>query len=103
LQDLKRPLLRVASDGIKDDIHSSQRLLESILFVVHNSFSTQASDVVEIDRGCGRDHMKARELRQLYGVRTDVARGSMDEYGLPSSYTGVVEKHLPGRDGYNWG
>ena len=46
--------------------------------------------------------MKERELSQLYGVRTDVARGPMDEYRLPSSYAGVVEEHLLGRDCHDW-
>jgi hypothetical protein len=82
-------LLRVSSNGIKDNINSSQRLLESVPFIVHNSFSTQTSDVVQIGGGGGRDYLKTSLLGQLYGVRANVARGPMDEYGLPRRYVGI--------------
>jgi hypothetical protein len=58
-------VLRISSNRINDNIHSSQRLLESLAFIVHNSSSTQTSDVVQIGGGDGRDYMKASLAGQL--------------------------------------
>jgi hypothetical protein len=77
-------------------------VLESLPFIVHNSFSTQTSNVLQIGGAGGRDYMKTSLLGQLCGVRANVARGPMDEYGLPRGYVGIIEEHLPSRDGYNW-
>ena len=46
-------------------------------------------------------YVKTSLAGQLHGVRTNIARGSKDEYGLPSSYAGVFEKHLPSCDCHN--
>ena len=45
--------------------------------------------------------MKVRELGQLYGVSTNIARGSIDEDGLPGGYMGLIEEDLPSRDCHN--
>src|SRR5207245_4890587 len=100
LQDSKRPLLRVSSHCVKDNIKPSQRLFQSLLFIVHNSFRAQRSDVIQIGRSGSGDYMKASQFGQLYGVSANVARGPVDEYALPGGYVGVIEEHLPGRDGH---
>jgi hypothetical protein len=46
--------------------------------------------------------MKASLAGQLHGVSANVACGPMDEYGLPGSRVGILEKHLPSRDSYDW-
>src|SRR5262249_53210747 len=98
LQNSKRPLLRIASDRIKDNIHAGHRLLESLRSIVHDRFSAQTSDVVQISGAGGRDDMKAGLRGQLYGVRADVARSAMDEDGLPGDDVGILEQHLPSCD-----
>src|SRR5262245_5369250 len=42
--------------------------------------------------------MKAGLRSQLYGVRANVARSTMDEHGLPGDDVGILEQHLPSRD-----
>src|SRR5689334_8591669 len=99
---MKRPLLRISSNGINDNVKSSQRILESLLFIVHSFFSTEALDVVQIGKPGGRDYVKTSLAGQLYGVGTHVACGSKDEDRLPGDYLGIFEEHLPSRDTYNW-
>jgi hypothetical protein len=40
---------------------------------------------------------------QLHGVGANIARGAVDEYGLPGGYPAIIEEHLPSRDSYNRG
>src|SRR6185369_2070927 len=99
---MKRPLLRISSNRINDNVKSSHRFLESLLFIIHSLFSTQALDVVQIGKAGARDYVKTSLAGQLHGVRTHVACGSKDEKRLPGSYLGIFEEHLPSRDTYNW-
>ena len=75
---MKGPLLRISSHRVKDNSHSRCVFFETLSLIVDNCFSTQTEDVVQVGRAGGRDYMKASLLRQLYGVRANVARGSMD-------------------------
>src|SRR5437660_161563 len=94
-------LLRLSTNRIQDNVHAIHRLLESLLFIVHNYFSTQTSDIVQVGRGGGGYHMKIRKLGQLDGITTNIACRSMDEYSLPGGCMGIIEEHLPSRDCHN--
>lgn len=91
-------MLRVSPHRIKDHIHRIDELLESLCLVVHDSFSAKASYIVQIGGGGSREHMNTGLPGQLYGLRSNVARGPMDEQCLPSLRVGIVEEHLPGCD-----
>src|SRR5262245_8636571 len=47
--------------------------------------------------------MKTGLAGQLYGVGANIARGAVDEYGLPGGYLAILEEHLPSCDSYNRG
>src|SRR6185369_9935956 len=85
LQEMKRPLLRISSNRINDNVKSNHRLLESLLFIVQSLFSTQALDVVQIGKPGARDYVKTSLAGQLHGVRANVSCGPKDEDRLPGS------------------
>jgi len=89
LQYPKRPLLLISSNRIKGNVHSRQQLVESLSFVVHNSFRSQVPRVLEIASGSGTDHMKASLAGQLYGISANIARGPVDQHSLPGSRIGI--------------
>ena len=72
-QNPKRPLLRLASDRIKDNIDSLQGILESLGSIIQNSFSAQGCNVSLIPGGCGRDHMEPGLPGQLDGVSANIS------------------------------
>src|SRR3954453_13181802 len=88
LHESKRPLLRISSDCIKDNVHSIQRVLESRFFIVHNSFSTQASDIIQVSGCGGSNYMEASLAGQLYKVRANITCCTVNEYSLPGGCMG---------------
>ena len=88
LQNSKRPLRRISSNRIENDVHSGQRLLESRRLIVNDSFGAQPPDVVDAIGGDGRDHMEAGLAGQLYRVGAHVACGPMNERRLPGGVAG---------------
>ena len=88
LQNSKRPLLRISSNRIENDVHSGQRLLESRRLIVNNSFGAQPPDVADAIGGDGRDHMEVGLAGQLYRVGAHVACGPMNERRLSGGVAG---------------
>src|SRR5262249_38805301 len=95
-------MLRISSNRIQDNIHSTQQLLESLFLIVHDFLGAEASDVGQISGRGGCDYMKAGLAGPLYRVNTDVSRPALDEHGLPRRRPSLIEKHLPRSDTYNW-
>jgi hypothetical protein len=93
---MRRTAEHLAPDGIEDDIYASQRLLDSLCFVVHNALSAQRGEVLPI-RGA-TDDVNAGLAGQLEGVSSNIARGPDNERGLAASRLSVIEEHLPSGD-----
>ena len=55
----------LAPDGIEDDIYASQRLLDSLCFIVHDALRAQHGEVLPIRGANDRDDVKAGLAGQL--------------------------------------
>jgi len=101
LESAKCTVLRLAPDGVDDDIDATHCVLDALRGVVHNTLGTQHGEVLPMRGASDRDDVNASVAGQLDGICANIACGPENERGLATRHARVIEQHLPSGDRYN--
>src|SRR5207245_10604671 len=77
------PILRLATNGIHDDIHLMGHLLKGCRVVIDHDLSSERTNKLHVLEGRSADHVSAFPACQLDRVVAHTARRAMDKYLLP--------------------
>ena len=93
-----RFLQHFTPDGIDDHIDVLNRRFDGTLLVVDNQLGSQGFDEIDVGRRSSSYHLCPLLMRQLNGENPHPSGGSLDDDGLSSFYSGVLDG-LPCREG----
>ena len=85
------PILRLAANGIHDDIHIMGHLLKGGRVVIDHDLSSERTHKLHVIEGRSADHASALPACQLDRVVAHAARRAMDEDLLPGLQIGQAE------------
>jgi hypothetical protein len=89
--------LRLAANGIDDDIHIMSHLLKRCRVVIDHGLGAKRMNKLQVIAGCGSDHVRALPACKLHDVVAHTTRRAMDEHRLPGLQIGQGEQGDPGR------
>ena len=91
------PLLRLAPNGIHDDIYIMSHLLKGGRVVIDHDLSSQRTNKLQVIEGRGADHVRALPACELDCVVAHAACRAVDQDLLTSLQIGQAEQCQPGR------
>ena len=98
-ENLKRTLLRLATNQINDSVHSANRFLKALGLEVDHRACAELANEGYILCGCSCDCSRTRATGQLNRISANVSCRPVNENGLASFQLGLIKQPLPSRYG----